>query len=162
MSRGGPTSSTLSERLSAKLEADRKQIEELTLSEHRKLAQSFLAASRDELATIKNAIHEQSLSTMQNMRVMLRWPLWTAAGCIVIVLTSLALLLVGTWWMRQDLAETRRAIIGERQALSSLRAQTGGVKVTTSDKGTFLVLPKGAETGWTCDETPCVKIPATE
>lgn len=160
MSRDGPASSTLSERLAAKLEADRKQVEELTLSEHRKLAQSFLDASKAELDTIRNAIHEQSLTTVQTLREMLRWPLWTAAGCIVIVIMSLALLWVGTWWIRSDLVELRSAVRSERQALSDLERQTHGIRFTASDKGTFLVLPPSADatTQYTCGNRTCLRI----
>lgn len=160
MNRGGPASSTLSERLAAKLEADRKQVEELTLSEHRKLAQSFLDASKAELATIRSAIQGESLTTVQTLRAMLRWPLWTASCCIVTVIMSLTLLWVGTWWMRQDLAETRSAITTERQVLSSLQEQTGGVRIVKAENGMFVVLPRGIDASKTfrCNEQDCIRI----
>jgi len=160
MSRDGPASNSLSRRLSAKLEADRKLIEELTLHEHRKLAQNFLDASKAELDTIRSAIQDQSRTTAQALHTMLRWPLWTAAVCTVIVLSALTLLWAMTWWLRQDLAEIRTVTLQERQALTNLRDQTGGVRVMRNDKGLFLILPKGAETGWKCADEPCVKMPA--
>jgi hypothetical protein len=160
MSRDGPASSTLSERLAAKLEADRQQVEELTLSEHRKLAQSFLDASKAELDTIRNAIHAQSLTTVQSVRVLLRWPLWTAASCIVMVIASLALLWAGTWWTRNDLEQLRSAVMSERQALTDLTSQTHGIRFTASDKGTFLVLPASADatTQYTCGNRTCIRV----
>lgn len=160
MSRAGPASSSLSERLAAKLEADRKQVEELTMNEHRKLAQSFLDASRAELGTMQSAIHAQSLSTVRSMRAMLHWPLWTAAGCLVTVMASLALLWAGTWWMRSDLEQLRIAVRSESQALSDLNSKTHGIQFTASDRGTFLVLPTTADatTQYRCGDRTCIRI----
>nr|CRY96122.1 hypothetical protein [uncultured prokaryote] len=160
MSKAGQGGSSLNERLALKLEEDRKQIEAMLLSEHRKLGQSLLDASQAEFSTIQNVIHAQSQRTVQSMRVMLRWPLWTATGCLAIVLTSLALLWAVTWWLREDLAGIRTATISERQALADLEAQTNKLRVTTSKEGTFLVLPEGIDASqiWTCGKQPCLRI----
>lgn len=164
MNKTGQSASSLSERLSAKLEQDRKQIEELTLSEHKKLAENFLNASKAEFDTIRSAIQEQSKTTAQTLGVMLRWPLWTAAGCIVIVLTALVTLWAGTTWGRSELSEIRAVTATERQTLLQLQNQTGQIRIINSEKGTFLILPKSAENGWTCGEskTPCIKLPQPE
>lgn len=160
MSRDGPASSTLSERLAAKLEQDRRQVEELTLSEHRKLAQSFLDASKLEFDTIQHAILAQSLVTRQSLREMLRWPLWTAAGCLVIVLTSLMLLWAGSWWFRQELSELRTEVRSERRVLDELRKETHGLSFTRAETGTFLSLPAGTDLAQTyrCGELSCIKL----
>lgn len=173
MSRAGPGTTTdrrdtgansLRERLAAKLEADRKEIEALTLSEHRKLAESFLAASKAEFATIESDLRHQTTGLTRTLQgslgEVLRWPLWTAAGCVVTVMASLGLLWAGTWWLRSDLNELRQQTAAEEATLLQLKAQTGGLRIVTARDGVYVVLPSGTDVTklYTCGPLQCLKI----
>lgn len=162
MSSTGRAPSSLSARLTTKLSQDRQQIEELTLAEQKKLAANLETASKDAFAHIRSVIDRETLATTRSVRKLLRWPLWTAAICVILVAISLTVLWATTWWFQQDLIELRAETQAQRRALQSLTDQTGGIEILTATNGTFVILPKGTDldTVYTCrDERSCLKLP---
>ena len=163
MSVTGPAGPSLTARLQEKLRQDREQIEALTLSELRKLAESLSASSRDALDAMREDTDER-LALMRGQmerieRQQRRWPLWTALACATIAGALFALLWMATSWARSDLRAALIERYEARQVLELLRDETKGVSMGTSADGTFLVLPEGADPRWTCGESACVKLP---
>ena len=96
------------------------------------------------------------------MRSLLRWPLWTAAICVILVVISLTALWAGTWWLREDLKALRAETEAQKSTLGALKDQTGGIEILPSSDGTFVILPQGTDlrTTYRCgDDRPCLKMP---
>ena len=162
MSKTGRVPNSLSERLTTRLSEDRERIEQLTLSEQRKLASNLESASRDAFARIRSVIDQETLATTVSVRKLLRWPLWTAAICVILVVISLTTLWGVSWWMRQDLIALRAETQAQESALQSLTDKTGGVEILSTTDGTYIVLPKGTSltTTYGCtNNRPCLKLP---
>ena len=162
MSKTGPGISSLNERLRTKLSDDRERIEALTLSEQQKLAENLIAASKAEFARIRTTIEQETAATRVSVRSLLRWPLWTAAICVILVVISLTVLWAGTWWLREDLKALRAETEAQKSTLGALKDQTGGIEILPSSDGTFVILPQETDlrTTYRCgDDRPCLKMP---
>ena len=161
MSKTGRVPNSLSERLTTRLSEDRERIEQLTLSEQRKLATNLESASRDAFARIRSVIDQETLATTVSVQKLLRWPLWTAAMCVILVAISLTTLWGVSWWLRQDLIALRAETMRQENALQSLMDKTGGVEILSGQNGQFVILPKGTRLNETyqCDGRPCLKLP---
>ena len=160
MSKTGRVPNSLNERLTTRLSEDRERIEQLTLSEQKKLATNLESASRDAFARIRSVIDQETLATTVSVRKLLRWPLWTAAICVILVVISLTTLWGVSWWMRQDLIALRAETQVQESALQSLMDKTGGVEILSAQNGRFVILPKGTRLNATyqCDGRPCLKL----
>lgn len=174
MSRTGPGTPTLSERLAAKTAADREQIEAAMLNEQQHFAESLRNASKAALAGMESDMAAHQAKMTSSLRELLRWPLWSAAISLSVILASIALLWGVTWWMRGDLAEIRSATSAatmerqnEEENLRLLRDQTHGVWIHTPQTGPALVLvPPNTDlkriTNCQADGKPmkCIELPA--
>ena len=178
MAKGGPGTGSLNERLRARTQAERSEIEELTRSELRQLAESLKRESKTALDSMQNDTRSRIETVRAEMgsieRRQRRWWLWSALGSIAMVLIGLASLWGMSVWLRWTLDETRTELarvqlrIGdERRALDNLRRETGGVRIQRyQDGSTFVELPPGTDvrTIYRCGEgtaqVPCVKLPA--
>ena len=171
MSVTGPAGPSLTARLQEKLRQDREQIETLTRSELRRLAESLSASSRDALDAMESSTRERMARMRSEMeeiaRRQRRWPLWTALACATLAGALFALLWMATSWARSDLRGLLEQTSSARATLRALEAETGGVRIATLASGeTVMRLPGGSETLFRCGreaEGICVTlVPATE
>ncbi|CAM4405220.1 hypothetical protein PARU111607_17315 [Palleronia rufa] len=163
MSRTGPARANLTAQLQEKLRQDREQIEALTSSELKQLAESLSRSSRAALDAMESDTRERLARMRREMDEIAtrqrRWPLWTALSSAVIALSIFALLWMATSWARSDLRTALRERYEARQLLDDLREQTRGMTLQTSSAGrTYVVGPEGSE-GNVCNGMPCIGLP---
>lgn len=162
MQPSGQSSASLSERLRKRMEEDQAAIERLMRSEVEKLALSLRSVCEAALSSTESAIRSRSTALVNQMSQIearqRRLPL--LIGAVTLVLSGSILL--GLWaftgWQRSELMSVQASLASERQALEQLQAQTGGIRFQVSEKGKFVVLPKGSEAGWTCDGAACIRL----
>ena len=163
MSVTGLARASLTEQLQERLRREREEIEALTASELRALAESLSASSRDALDAMESSTRERIERLWSEMeeigRRQRRWPLWTALSCATIAAALFALLWVATGWERSALGSLMRETARAERTLAALEARTGGVVIQRAREGTFVILPEGADPAWTCGESACVKLP---
>lgn len=163
MSVTGPARPSLTAQLQERLAREREQIEALTTSELRQLAESLSRSSRDALDAMESSTRERierlRSETDAIARRQRRWPLWTALSCTGVAAALFALLWVATSWERSELRSLIEQTAAARSTLELLHRETGGVRVQTAGAGTFLIVPEGTEPGWTCGESACLKLP---
>jgi hypothetical protein len=158
------SASSLSERLRAKMEADRMEVEKLTSNELEKLASSLRSASAAALSSTESAISERMKRLYREMgrieRDQKRWPLWSGAGALALS----GSILIGLWafsgWQRSELASLQAQIVQERNTLGQLQSHTGGVRLVEAPNGWFLMFPTGTDTKTTydCQGQSCIKL----
>lgn len=163
MSVTGPAGPSLTARLQERLRQDRSEIEELTRSELRALAESLSASSRAALDGIERdtaarlaRLRSETDAIARRQRL---WPLWTGLSCATIAAALFALLWVATGWERSELGSLTRETARAERTLRALEARTGGVVIQRAEAGTFVILPEGSDPRWTCGESACVKLP---
>ena len=177
MAKDGSARPSLNERLRARTQAERSEIEELTRSELRQLAESLKRESKTALDSMQNDTRSRIETVRAEMgsieRRQRHWWLWSALVTIAMVLIGLVSLWGTSLWLRWTLDETRTELarvqlrIGdERRVLEALRRKTGGVRIQRyADGSTFVELPAGTDmrTIYRCREgkVPCVKLPAS-
>lgn len=174
MSRNSGPRGSLGERLRKKAEDREREIEELyerqlerieegTAQRLRQHAQRLTARFDAALSTIER---DTEAATRRLGAMLLRaWARPLVAG--VAIMAGLGL---GSWGLAQwqwgqirSRIETKMALeldIQEyRRTLQDLEEQTRGVRIAERANGVFVVLPPGAETGWTVGGRAAVKLP---
>lgn len=163
MSVTGPARPSLTAQLQERVTREREQIEALTLSEQRALAESLSRSSRDALDAMESSTRERIERLRSEMDAIARrqrlWPVWTALSCATVAAALFALLWVATGWKRSELGTLLRETARAERTLAALEARTGGVVIQRAQNGTFVIVPDGTEPGWTCGESACLKLP---
>ncbi len=158
------TANDLSDRLRKRLESERREIEELTASELKRLAENSRRAARNALSTIER----DTEVAVGNVRELL------AKAWLRPLIVGLSLWLGffgGSWatmrWLAgsiQDrierLAELDYDIQDARQTLAQLEVDTWGVALLEIEGERVVVLPAGTldNTDWTWRDRPAVKL----
>lgn len=166
MSRTGPARANLTAQLQEKLRQDREQIEALTLSELKQLAESLSRSSRAALDAMESDTRERLARMKAEMdtiaRRQRRWPLWTVLTSIVIAGALFTLLWMVTSWERSELRELMDQTATARSTLTDLQAETYGTRIMQSEEGApVMILPGGTELLYRCGaegETICVRL----
>ena len=158
------TANDLTDRLRRRLESERREIEELTASELRKLAENSRRVARSALGTIERDTEEAAGKMRELLLKAWQRPL--------IVGLSLWLGFFGGSWatMRwlatsiQDRIETLGAanarIEAAHETLAELEADTWGIALREIKGERYVVLPFGtvADPGWEVRDRPAVKL----
>ena len=158
------TANDLTDRLRRRLESERREIEELTASELRKLAENSRRVARNALRTIERDTEEATGRMRELLAKAWQRPL--------IVGLSLWLGFFGGSWatMRwlatsiQDRIETLAAanarIEEAHETLAELEADTWGIALREITGERYVVLPFGtvADPGWEVRDRPAVKL----
>ena len=105
------------------------------------------------------------------LKAAVKWFGWRWAGiagataCGAILAVTLAAW-GAVWWQRSQLANLtveRDQVSGELAAaqntLAALNKRTGGVRYMETEKGRFILVPRGYDVGWTCNENvSCIRL----
>ena len=151
-------------RLRRRLETDHQQIEEMAVSELRRLGESLSAIARDALRTIET---DTAASTRRLRALLLRAWLWP----LVVGLSLFLGICGGSWgamhWLRttiehriETLAVLNVDIEQARVMLDQIEETTWGVTLREIDGERFVVLPTGSlsHPPWTVGGRPAVKL----
>jgi len=158
------TANDLSDRLRKRLESERREIEELTASELKRLAENWRRVARNALRTIERDTEE---ATGRVRELLLR--AWLRP---LIVGLSLWLGFFGGSWatMRwlgwsihgriETLATANAQIEESHETLAVLEADTWGIALREIEGERYVVLPFGtrADLGWKVRDRPAVKL----
>lgn len=166
---------SLTERMKARTEQDRQEVEALTRQQFSTLQQSLSESSKNALSTTEAAILSQLSSLEQNVTSRCRI-LSRAFGtkCLQAALLSLCILAgaaLGGWGLfilaGNKAASLQREIAGltaykdslEKTA-AQLEAKTWGLTLVESPEGRFIVPPvkNPLKPGWTVGKTPAWKV----
>ncbi len=152
--------SGLTERLRTRLEDERREIEELTASELRRLAEHSQRVARNALRTIERDTEE----TTGRMRELLV-KAWLRT--LIVGLSLWLGIFGGSWatmrwlWARIEMAvDLDVRIDGAQQTLAQMEVDTWGVELTEIKGEPFVVLPFGslAHPPYRVRERPAVKL----
>lgn len=163
MSRTGPARPNLTAQLQEKLRTDREQIEALTTTELKQLAESLSKSSKAALDAMERDTHARLARMRSDMEEIAtrqrRWPLWTALSCIGIAGALFAMLWMATSWARSDLKTVLTERYEARQVLDELNDHTRGISMQEDSKGQrYVVAPEGSENR-ICSGVPCIRLP---
>ncbi len=158
------TANDLSDRLRKRLESERREIEELTASELKRLAENSRRVVRNALGTIER----DTEVAVGNMRELLA-KAWLRP--LIVGLSLWTGFFGGSWatmrWLAssiqdriETLAELDYDIQDARQTLAQLEVDTWGVALLEIEGERVVVLPAGTldNTGWTWRDQPAVKL----
>ncbi len=143
----------LNKDLQQRLEADRKETEQIYKEELEKLKQNLAQESQSALTFIKADIKKLK----RQVNLLLKW-------CLVLpVATAMSLLIiffVADWGMARSLTNQAQQIQQQKKTLEALKNQTWGIEQYQTENGRFIILPPDSQekTNWFCKGKPCVKI----
>ena len=158
------TANDLTDRLRKRLESERREIEELTASELKRLAENSRRVARNALGTIER----DTEVAVGNVRELLA-KAWLRP--LIVGLSLWIGFFGGSWatmrWLAgsiqdriETLAELDYDIYDARQTLAQLEVDTWGVALLEIEGERVVVLPAGTldNTGWTWRDQPAVKL----
>ena len=158
------TANDLSDRLRKRLESERREIEELTASELKRLAENSRRVARNALSTIER---DTEIATGNVRELLVK--AWQRP--LIVGLSLWIGFFGGSWatmrWLAgsiQDrierLAELDYDIQDARQTLAQLEVDTWGVALLEIEGERVVVLPAGTldNTDWTWRDRPAVKL----
>ena len=158
------TANDLSDRLRRRLESERREIEELTASELKRLGENSRRVARNALGTIERDTEEATGRMRELLARAWQRPL-------IVGLSLWIGFFGGSWatmrWLAvsiHDRIETRaglgRDIEDARQTLAQLEADTWGIALLEIEGERYVVLPFGtlADPGWEVRDRPAVRL----
>ena len=158
------TANDLSDRLRRRLETERREIEELTASELKRLAENSRRVARNALGTIERDTEEATGRMRELLAKAWQRPL-------IVGLSLWIGFFGGSWatmrWLAvsiQDRIETRaglgRDIEDARRTLAQLEVDTWGIALLEIEGERYVVLPFGtlADPGWEVRDRPAVRL----
>ena len=175
MQNNGTSLSSLAERMKAKTEQERREIENLTRQQFNSLQQNLSESSKNALSTTEAVILSQ-LSVLEknvaNRCCILNWMfgkrLLQALLLSCVLFLSLTL---GGWglvhWetsrmlnLRQETEQLKAHIAALETTATQLRDKTWGLELTESKEGRFIILPAKItpKTGWTFGNRQAIKL----
>ncbi|MDQ7832329.1 MAG: hypothetical protein RDU30_11380 [Desulfovibrionaceae bacterium] len=171
----GNSLASLAERMRAKTEQDRQELEALTRQQFNALSESLRQSSAVALRTTEVAIQEK-LGTLEESIASRCQTLNWAFGrkWLQVLLLGMALLMgtaLGGWGVVTLLTHRAMALQDEIQSLEASKAdlentvgqlekRTWGLKLLENQEGRFIILPPktSAHTGWTVGKQQAVKL----
>ena len=158
------TANDLSDRLRRRLESERREIEELTASELKRLAENSRRVARNALSTIERDTEE---ATRRMRELLLK--AWQRP--LIVGLSLWLGFFGGSWatmrWLAssiqtriETLAELDYDIQDARQTLAQLEVDTWGLAVHEIGGERYVVVPEGAlaDPPWRVDDRPALKL----
>ena len=158
------TANDLSDRLRRRLESERREIEELTASELKRLAENSRRVARNALGTIERDTEEATGRMRELLAKAWQRPL-------IVGLSLWIGFFGGSWatmrWLAGSIqarietrAELGRDIEDARQTLAQLEADTWGIALLEIEGERYVVLPFGtlADPGWEVRDRPAVRL----
>ncbi len=171
----GNSLSTLTERIRAKTEQDRQEIEILTQQQFNSLSENLSASSKNALSSTETAIQAQLAALEKSV----------ASRCGILsrmfgkrflqaLLLSFALFLgltLGGWgliqWetgrilsLRQEASQLQSTVTALEKTAAQWEAKTWGLELTENDKGRFIIIPSKMtiKTNWTLGNRQAIKV----
>lgn len=171
----GNSLTSLAERMRAKTEQDRQELEALTRQQFDALSKSLRQSSTAALRTTEAAIQEKLGKLEENIASRCQTLNWAfGRKWLQALLLSMALLVgtaLGCWGVATLLTHRIMALQGEIQNLNAskvelentagqLEKRTWGLKLLENQDGRFIILPPktSAHTGWTVGKQQAVKL----
>lgn len=166
---------SLAERIRAKTEQERQEVETLTRQQFDALSQSLSESSKNALSTTEAAILSQLTSLERNVTSHCRTLSLTFGKrwLQVVFLTSAVILAAAaSMWgisaffqskagnLRQEITELAARKIVLEKTVSQLEAKTWGLELSENEKGRFIILPPKVtpKTGWTVGNQQAIKL----
>lgn len=149
MNKTGPAAASLTDRLQQSVEKQRQQIEAATQNELEQLVSNLRQSSTDavnglkhdlanHLSIIEREVKTRTTEISRDLNAIRHKPKTMIMISVLITALTTAVFWTGptlwTMWRLQS------------------------VTVQKTETGTYLILPMTAETGWRCDNNPCVKL----
>ena len=171
----GNSLTSLAERMRAKTEQDRQELEALTRQQFDALSKSLRQSSTAALRTTEAAIQEKLGKLEENVASRCHTLSWTfGKKWLQALILSMALLTgtaLGGWGVVTLFTRRIMALQGEIQSLHASKAElestvgqlekrTWGLKLLENQDGRFIILPpkSSAQTGWTVGKQQAVKL----
>lgn len=171
----GNSLASLAERMRAKTEQDRQELEALTRQQFDALSKSLRQSSAAALSTTEAAIQEKLGKLEENIASRCQTLSWTfGRKWLQALLLSMALLAgtaLGGWGVVTLFTHRIMALQDEIQSLHASKAELGntvgqlekrtwGLKLLENQDGRFIILPPktSAHTGWTVGKQQAVKL----
>lgn len=171
----GNSLASLAERMRAKTEQDRQELEALTRQQFNALSESLRQSSTAALRTTEAAIQEKLGTLEESIASRCQTLSWTfGRKWLQALLLSMALLAgtaLGGWGVVTLLTHRLTALQDEIQSLNANKAElesttgqlekrTWGLKLLENQDGRFIILPPktSAHTGWTVGKQQAVKL----
>ena len=171
----GNSLTSLAERMRAKTEQDRQELEALTRQQFDALSKSLRQSSAAALRTTEAAIQEKLGTLEESIASRCQTLSWTfGRKWLQALLLSMALLAgtaLGGWGVMAMLTHRLTALQDEIQSLNANKAdlentvgqlekRTWGLKLLENQDGRFIILPPktSAHTGWTVGKQQAVKL----
>lgn len=171
----GNALSTLAERIRARTEQERQEIEALTRQQFNALQQSLHESSKHALDTTEAAIQSRLTALEKDVARrcgMLTWMFGKRFLQALLLSFALCLgLILGGWglmrWktnqivtLNQESAQLKTYIAALEKTVEQLEAKTWGLELTESKDGRFIILPPKAtlKTGWTFGTRQAAKL----
>ena len=171
----GNSLASLSERMRAKTEQDRQELEALTQQQFNALSESLRQSSTAALRTTEAAIQEKLGTLEENITSRCQTLSWAfGRKWLQALLLSLALLVgtaLGSWGVLTLLSHRVMALQDEIQNLEVSKAElestaeqlekrTWGLRLLENQEGRFIILPPktSAKTGWMVGKQQAVKL----
>ena len=158
------TANDLTDRLRTRLESERREIEELTASELKRLGENSRRVARNALSTIERDT-EEATGRMRELLV----KAWLRP--LIVGLSLWLGFFGGSWatmrWLAgsiqdriETLARANVRIEDAHETLAELEADTWGIALREIEGERFVVLPFGtrADPGWEVPDRPAVKL----
>ncbi len=143
----------LNQDLQQRLEADRKEIEQIYREESEKLKQNLAKESQSVLNFIK--ADTKRLKGQINLLLKLCLVLPGATAMSILIAS-----LIGSWGLTRSLTNQAQQIQEQKKTLEALKKQTWGIELYQTENGRFIILPPDSreKTNWKCQGKPCIKI----
>ncbi|EHJ48327.1 hypothetical protein DFW101_2322 [Solidesulfovibrio carbinoliphilus subsp. oakridgensis] len=171
----GNSLASLAERMRAKTEQDRQELEALTRQQFNALSESLRQSSTAALRTTEAAIQEKLGKLEESIASRCQTLSWAfGKRWLQALLLSMALLMgtaLGGWGVVTLITNRVLALQGEIQSLNASKAElentvgqlekrTWGLKLLENQDGRFIILPPktSAHTGWTVGKQQAVKL----
>lgn len=175
MQQTGDSLASLTQRMRAKTEQDRQEIEALARKQFSDLSESLRQSSTAALSTTEAAIRDRLGSLEQTIASRCQTLSWAfGKKCLQALFLSLSMLLgasLGGWGVVTLLTRKVTALQGEIQNLHASKAElesiadqlekrTWGLRLLENQDGRFIVLPPktSARTDWTVGKQKAVKL----
>ncbi len=171
----GNSLSTLAERIRAKTEQDRQEIEALTRQQFNSLSENLNASSKNALSSTEVAIQAQLAvleKSVTSRCAILNWMF--GKRFLQALFLSFALFLgltFGGWsliqWetsrilsLRKETAQLQSTVAALEKTAAQWEAKTWGLELTENDKGRFIIIPAKItiKTGWTLGNRQAIKL----
>lgn len=175
MPSNGNSLKTLAEKMKARTERERQELEELTEQQFETLKMNLTALSKNALTTTEGVILSQLANLEKQLKTRSQLMSRTFGRRLLQgSLLGLAMILglsFGCWglmrWetnsiltLKQEREQLRSHIIILERTASQLEAKTWGLELSETEKGRFIILPPQTtpETGWTVGTRQAIKL----